>query len=123
MAYNDFDYSFNLNLIEHTLTITLANNFYSNKIEKLLNEFTSMEVFKLWRSKYNSFVAYDYEPFYSDGFDVIYKIKTHNISKLRFIERILTNSFKLVKQLEDLYKLNIDLRSKDGMKIKELNEV
>lgn len=123
MAYNDFDYSFNLNLIEHTLTITLANDFYSNKIEKLLNEFTSMEVFKLWRSKYNSFVAYDYEPFCSDGFDVIYKIKTENISKLRFIERILTNSFKLVKQLEDLYKLNIDLRSKDGIRIKELNEV
>ena len=123
MAYNDFDFSFNLSLIEHTLTITLANNFYSNKVEKLLNEFTAMEVFKRWRSKYNSYVVYDYEPFCTEGFDVIYEIKTENISKLRFIERILTNSFKRVKQLEDLYKLNIDLRSKDGIKIKELNEV
>ena len=123
MAYNDFDFSFNLSLIEHTLTITLANTFYSNKVEKLLNEFTAMEVFKRWRSKYNSYVVYDYEPFCTEGFDVIYEIKTENISKLRFIERILTNSFKRVKQLEDLYKLNIDLRSKDGIKIKELNEV
>ena len=41
---------------------------------------------KEWKSKYNSYVVYDYEPFCSDGFEINLQISSHNRAYLDFIK-------------------------------------
>ena len=41
---------------------------------------------KEWKSKYNSYVVYDYETFCSDGFEINMQISSHNPSYLDFIK-------------------------------------
>ena len=40
---------------------------------------------KEWKSKYNNYVVYDYEPFCSDGFEINLLLSSPEISYLNFI--------------------------------------
>ena len=41
---------------------------------------------KEWKSKYNSYVVYDYEPFCSEGFEINILLSSFDISYLNFIK-------------------------------------
>ena len=41
---------------------------------------------KEWKSKYNSYVVYDYEPFCTDGFEINLTVTSYDEAYLRFIK-------------------------------------
>lgn len=55
------------------------------------------------RSKYNSYVEYDYEPVYTDGFLLKYEIKGER-NLLKFIEFLLNKLIDTFECLENMYK-------------------
>lgn len=56
---------------------------------------------KEWRSKYNSYVVYDYEPFCSDGFEISLTISSNSKSYLKFIQYLYGNKMKTIEYLKN----------------------
>lgn len=56
---------------------------------------------KEWRSKYNSYVVYDYEPFCSDGFEISLTISATSRHYLKFIQYLYENKLKDIEYLEN----------------------
>jgi hypothetical protein len=56
---------------------------------------------KEWRSKYNSYVVYDYEPFCSDGFEITLAISSTSKEYLKFIQYLYTNKLKTLEYLKN----------------------
>ncbi|OGI01953.1 MAG: hypothetical protein A2Y25_03005 [Candidatus Melainabacteria bacterium GWF2_37_15] len=56
---------------------------------------------KEWRSKYNSYVVYDYEPFCSDGFEISLTISSTTRNYLKFIQYLYENKLKNIEYLEN----------------------
>lgn len=54
---------------------------------------------KEWKSKYNSYVIYDYEPFCSDGFEINMTISSHNINYLYFLRFLYENKINVIDYL------------------------
>ncbi|MDD3150836.1 MAG: hypothetical protein PHV68_08375 [Candidatus Gastranaerophilales bacterium] len=54
---------------------------------------------KEWRSKYNSYVVYDYEPFCSDGFEISITISSASHEYIRFIEYLYEIKLKTIEYL------------------------
>lgn len=52
-----------------------------------------------WRSKYISDVVYDYEPFCSDGFEILFKIVGYK-KNINFVEQLYGQRLKNVEFLE-----------------------
>lgn len=55
---------------------------------------------KEWRSKYNSYVVYDYEPFCSDGFEISVTISAPSKNYLKFIGYLYDNKLKTIEYLK-----------------------
>ena len=55
-------------------------------LEEIIDENNSKIERKEWKSKYNSYVVYDYEPFCTEGFEINLIITSHDISYLNFIQ-------------------------------------
>ena len=55
---------------------------------------------KEWKSKYNSYVIYDYEPFCTDGFEINLVITSHNIAYLNFIKYLYDEKVNTIEYLE-----------------------
>ena len=56
---------------------------------------------KEWKSKYNSYVIYDYEPFCSDGFEINVTISSHDINYLYFLKFLYTNKINTIEYLNN----------------------
>ncbi len=56
---------------------------------------------KEWRSKYNSYVVYDYEPFCSDGFEISLTISSSSRQYLKFIQYLYENKLQNIEYLEN----------------------
>lgn len=54
---------------------------------------------KEWKSKYNSYVIYDYEPFCSDGFEINMTVSSHNINYLYFLRFLYENKVNVIDYL------------------------
>lgn len=63
--------------------ITRENNCYIEKKE--------------WKSKYNSYVIYDYEPFCSDGFEINIVISSNSINNVGFIKYLYDKKCKTIE--------------------------
>ena len=55
---------------------------------------------KEWKSKYNSYVVYDYEPFCSDGFEINVVISSISLNNVGFIKYLYTKKRKLIEYLK-----------------------
>ena len=55
---------------------------------------------KEWKSKYNSYVVYDYEPFCSDGFEINVVISSVSVHNVGFIKYLYTKRRKLLEYLK-----------------------
>ncbi|MCQ2957442.1 MAG: hypothetical protein MJ180_00905 [Candidatus Gastranaerophilales bacterium] len=55
---------------------------------------------KEWKSKYNSYVVYDYEPFCSDGFEINIVISSVSLQNIGFIKYLYTKRRKLLDYLK-----------------------
>lgn len=60
---------------------------------------------KEWKSKYNSYVVYDYEPFCSEGFEINILLSAFDISYLNFIKYLYNEKISTIEYLENCAKL------------------
>ena len=81
----------NRDIVEWVENITEENNC---RIER-----------KEWKSKYNSYVVYDYEPFCSDGFEINLLISSIDISYLNFIKYLYNEKINTIEYLNSCIKI------------------
>lgn len=56
-----------------------------------------------WKSKYNNYVVYDYEPFCTDGFKLNLIVKG-DVNHLKFLKFIYDKRLKLMDYINNCYK-------------------
>lgn len=54
---------------------------------------------KEWKSKYNSYVIYDYEPFCSDGFEINMVVSSHSRNYLNFLKFLYESKMNKIEYL------------------------
>ena len=59
-----------------------------------------------WKSKYNSYVVYDYEPFCSDGFGIHVNIVSSDKNTLEFIKYLYDKKQKELELIKTCYELS-----------------
>ena len=60
---------------------------------------------KEWKSKYNSYVVYDYEPFCSDGFEINLLLSSYDVSYLNFIKYLYNEKVSTIEYLNSCIKI------------------
>ena len=60
---------------------------------------------KEWKSKYNSYVTYDYEPFCSEGFEINVLVSATDISYLNFVKYLYTEKINTIDFLNNCIKI------------------
>lgn len=60
---------------------------------------------KEWKSKYNSYVVYDYEPFCSEGFEINILLSSIDISYLNFIKYLYKEKLSAIEYLDNCAKV------------------
>ena len=68
-------------------------------LEDIIEENYSRVERKEWKSKYNSYVVYDYEPFCTDGFEINLVITSHNMAYLNFIKYLYDEKISTIEYL------------------------
>ena len=68
-------------------------------LENIIEENNSRIERKEWKSKYNSYVVYDYEPFCTDGFEINLVITSYDISYLNFIKYLYDEKISTIEYL------------------------
>ena len=71
--------------------------------EEIVYENNAVVEKKEWKSKYNSYVIYDYEPFCSDGFEINVIISSVSLQNIEFIKYLYTNKLKVLEHLQRCY--------------------
>ena len=56
---------------------------------------------KEWKSKYNSYVIYDYEPFCTDGFEINFVISAYDDAYLKFIKYLYEEKINTIEFLNN----------------------
>jgi hypothetical protein len=59
---------------------------------------------KEWKSKYNSYVVYDYEPFCSEGFEINMLFSSFDISYLNFLKYLYNEKLNTIEYLNNCIK-------------------
>ena len=60
---------------------------------------------KEWKSKYNNYVIYDYEPFCSDGFEINLTLSSRQCEYLNFVRYLYENKLQKIVYLKTCMKL------------------
>lgn len=60
---------------------------------------------KEWKSKYNSYVTYDYEPFCSDGFEINVLVSAVDMSYLNFLKYLYNEKVNTIDFLNACMKI------------------
>ena len=60
---------------------------------------------KEWKSKYNSYVVYDYEPFCSEGFEINILLSSTNIANLNFTKYLYKEKLNTIEYLNNCIKI------------------
>jgi hypothetical protein len=68
-------------------------------LEDVIEENNSHIEHKEWKSKYNSYVIYDYEPFCTDGFDINLVVSSIDRAYLDFIKYLYTEKINTIEYL------------------------
>lgn len=68
-------------------------------LENIVEENNSRIERKEWKSKYNSYVVYDYEPFCTDGFEINVIITSYDNSYLSFIKYLYDEKISTIDYL------------------------
>ncbi len=61
---------------------------------------------KEWKSKYNSYVTYDYEPFCSDGFEINVLVSAVDMSYLNFLKYLYNEKINTIEFLNSCIKMS-----------------
>ena len=83
------------------LEIKNINKDYIDWLEDIAEENNCRIERKEWKSKYNSYVVYDYEPFCSEGFEINILFSSLDISYLNFIKYLYNEKLSTIEYLEN----------------------
>jgi len=72
-------------------------------LEDIIDENYARLERKEWKSKYNSYVVYDYEPFCADGFEINLIISSKDSSFLNFIKYLYDEKVSTIEYLNSCY--------------------
>lgn len=72
-------------------------------LENIIDENRSRVERKEWKSKYNSYVVYDYEPFCADGFEINLLVSSHDYSYLNFIKYLYDEKLNSIDYLNSCW--------------------
>ena len=70
-------------------------------LENVIEENNGRVDKKEWKSKYNSYVIYDYEPFCSEGFEISLWISSNSIQYLNFVKFLYENKIQTIEYLNN----------------------
>ena len=70
-------------------------------LEDIIEENNSRIEHKEWKSKYNSYVVYDYEPFCTEGFEINLIISSVEDSYLNFIKYLYEEKVSTIEYLNN----------------------
>ena len=70
-------------------------------LEDIVDENNARIERKEWKSKYNSYVVYDYEPFCTDGFEINLVITSYNPAYLNFIKYLYDEKVSTIEYLNN----------------------
>ena len=73
-------------------------------LEELAEEIGCRVERKEWKSKYNSYVVYDYEPFCSEGFEINIILSSVSRPHLSFLKYLYENKISTLKYLNSCVK-------------------
>jgi len=68
-------------------------------LENLAWEYKCKVEKKEWKSKYNNYVIYDYEPFCADGFEINITLSCYKSEYLNFVRFLYDNKLKKIGYL------------------------
>ena len=68
-------------------------------LEDIIDENNCQIERKEWKSKYNSYVVYDYEPFCTEGFEINLVISAKDLSYLNFIKYLYEEKINIIEYL------------------------
>ena len=74
-------------------------------LEDIIEENNSRIERKEWKSKYNSYVVYDYEPFCTEGFEINLVISSIDSSYLNFIKYLYNEKLSTIEYLDNCAKI------------------
>ena len=60
---------------------------------------------KEWKSKYNNYVIYDYEPFCADGFEINITLSSKQVEYLNFVRFLYENKIQIIGYLKNCLSL------------------
>ena len=69
-------------------------------LEHIANEYHCRVEKKEWKSKYNHYVVYDYEPFCSEGFEIIVTVSSKCPHFLNFVRYLYELKVQTISYLE-----------------------
>ena len=87
------------------LEIKNINRDIADWIENIAEENNCRVERKEWKSKYNSYVVYDYEPFCSEGFEINMLLSAKEISSLNFIKYLYKEKLATIDYLNNCIKI------------------
>ncbi len=87
------------------LEIKNINKDFIDWLEDVAEENNCRIERKEWKSKYNSYVVYDYEPFCSEGFEINILLSAFDISYLNFIKYLYNEKLSTIEYLENCVKI------------------
>ena len=90
-----------LNSCTNKLEIKNINRNIIDWLEDIIEENNARIERKEWKSKYNSYVIYDYEPFCTDGFEINLVITSYDASYLNFIKYLYEEKISTIKYLNN----------------------
>ena len=90
-----------LNSCTNKLEIKNINKNIIDWLENIIEENNARIERKEWKSKYNSYVIYDYEPFCTDGFEINLLITSYDASYLNFIKYLYEEKISMINYLNN----------------------
>ena len=87
------------------MEIKNVNKDIVNWVEDVAEENNCRVERKEWKSKYNSYVVYDYEPFCSEGFEINILLSSFDISYLNFIKYLYKEKISTIEYLDNCAKI------------------
>ncbi len=70
-------------------------------LEKIAAEYKCKIEKKEWKSKYNCYVVYDYEPFCSDGFEISVTVSSPEVEFLNFVRYLYEIKMQTINHLNN----------------------
>ena len=83
------------------MEMKIVNNDVVDWLEDIIEENNSRIERKEWKSKYNSYVVYDYEPFCADGFEINLVVTSYNPAYLNFIKYLYDEKISTIEYLNN----------------------